>query len=98
MQPMDTTEAIAALERDLKEVFVSRLQSLSAYGQRDSAVHTLAVVASLTTTDLRACADRAARWHDRGLATPLVLVADEFSRSIDVFPLEFGAILADHQV
>src|SRR5205085_10625166 len=36
--------------------------------------------------------------HTTGLATPLLIAADEFERSLDVFPLEFGAILADHSV
>ena len=61
-----------------------------------SAVRTIATVATLTGTDLRACADRVAAWHDAGLATPLVLAAHEFERSLDAFPLEFGAIIADH--
>jgi hypothetical protein len=39
-----------------------------------------------------------AAWHDLGLATPLVLHAQEFSRLLDAFPYEFGAILADHAV
>ena len=39
-----------------------------------------------------------AAWHDAGLATPLLLAAHEFGRSLDAFPLEFGAILADHVV
>ena len=38
------------------------------------------------------------RWHDMGLATPLLIAADEFGRSLDAFPLEFGAILADHVI
>jgi hypothetical protein len=35
-------------------------------------------------------------WHDGGLATPLFLASHEFGRSLDAFPFEFGAILADH--
>ena len=31
-------------------------------------------------------------------ATPLLLAAHEFGRSLDAFPFEFGAILADHVV
>jgi hypothetical protein len=58
----------------------------------------MAVVASLTEQDLRACAARVAAWHSEGLATPLVVPAAEVSRSLDAFPLEFGAILADHVV
>src|SRR5205085_9713178 len=66
-------------------------------GQR-TATHTLAIVDTLTTDDLRACAQRVPTWHDRGLATPLVLAAHEFARSLDAFPLEFGAMIADHVV
>jgi hypothetical protein len=59
---------------------------------------TLAIVASLRETDLRACASRVGAWHAAGLATPLLLASGEFERSLDAFPLEFGAILADHMV
>jgi hypothetical protein len=61
-------------------------------------IRTMVVVAAITETDLRACAARAAAWHDAGLATPLLLASLEFERSLDAFPLEFGAILADHRV
>ncbi len=59
-------------------------------------VHTLAIVDALTHGDLEACARRVPGWHEAGLDTPLLLVAREFERSLDAFPLEFGAILADH--
>jgi hypothetical protein len=57
---------------------------------------TLAIVETLTGADLKACAEHVTRWHDAGLATPLLLVAKELERFLDAFPLEFGAILADH--
>ena len=60
--------------------------------------HTLAVTETLTPDDLRACAKRAASWHDKGLATPLVVPGAELVRSLDVFPFEFTAIIADHVV
>jgi hypothetical protein len=59
---------------------------------------TLAIVESLTPDDLRASARHVEAWHEAGLATPLLIVAREFDRSLDAFPLEFGAILADHVV
>jgi hypothetical protein len=59
---------------------------------------TMAIVDTLTGADLQACAERVARWHGAGLATPLLLVAKEFEQSLDAFPLEFGAILADHML
>jgi hypothetical protein len=105
---------VERLEHDLRIIFAGRLQSLVAYGQRTRAaqgldephgrrsaghaVQTLAVVETLTADDLRACARHVSAWHDAGLATPLVLAAHEFDRSLDAFPLEFGAILADHTV
>lgn len=61
-------------------------------------VHTLAVVESVKSDDLRACAARLSKWRDAGLATPLLLASDEFARSLDVFPFELNAILADHVV
>src|SRR5262245_37204175 len=107
-------EAVRALERDLRGIFGSRLQSLAIYGARASAheahhahgahahgaapTRTLAVVESMTRDDLRSAATRVDAWHDAGLATPLLLAAQEFSQSLDAFPLEFGAILADHVV
>jgi hypothetical protein len=85
---------VKTLERDLQKIFGARLQSLVAYGER----HTLAVVDTLTSDDLRACARRAGGWHDAKLATPLLLAANEFASALDAFPLEFGAILADHTI
>lgn len=109
---MVISDAVQTLERELREVFGSRLQSLVIYGQRahpDHGVHaahghtapptrTLAVVDSMTPEDLRACAGRVEAWQDAGLATPLLFAAQEFERSLDAFPFEFGAILADHTV
>jgi hypothetical protein len=99
---MQIPDAVLTLERDLRDVFGGRLQSLVAYravtGDDRSPVPTLAVVNDLTTEDLRACMGRIAAWHDAGLDTPLLLAAHEFGRSLDACPFEFGAILADHVV
>ena len=86
---------VRVLERDLRNIFGARLQSIATYG---SGAHALVIVESLTVADLRACADRAAAWHAAHLATPLLLAAHEFESSLDAFPLEFGAILATHTV
>jgi len=69
-----------------------------AHDHHGSPTRTLAVVESMTRDDLRAAATRVEAWHDAGLATPLLLAAREFAQSLDAFPLEFGAILADHVV
>jgi len=113
---MAHSEAVHTLERELREIFGTRLQSLVIYGQggRRSAgdrhgghgghghgaapTHTLAMVDSMSAADLRACAGRIDSWHEAGLATPLLIADHEFAQSLDAFPLEFGAILADHVV
>ena len=112
---MAIPEAVQLLDRELREIFGRRLQSLIVYGAlarqqpkddghshahgpEESPSRTMAVVEGMTREDLRACATRVDAWHGRGLATPLLVAAREFDRSLDVFPLEFGAILADHVV
>jgi hypothetical protein len=108
---MAIPDAVHLLDRNLREIFGPRLQSLIVYGATsnehgngDEHAHsepparTLAVVERMTREDLRACAGRVEAWHARGLATPLLVAAHEFERSLDAFPLEFGAILADHVV
>lgn len=67
-------------------------------GSVRSPTPTVALVDGLTASDLQACAARVASWRDAGLAAPLLLPIAEFRRSLDAFPFEFGAILADHVV
>lgn len=98
---MRHAEALADLQRDLREVFNSRLRSLvvhDLHASHDTPVATMALVDGLSPNDLRACANLVGRWHDRGLATPLLLGRDEFARALDAFPFEFGSILANHEV
>jgi hypothetical protein len=101
MLSADERAALETLAADLGRVFGDRLRSLAAYGldvpQPDPRlVHTLALVDRLAFADLTACAPLARAWHRRGLAVPLVLEADEFLRSLDAFPREYGDILANH--
>jgi hypothetical protein len=113
---MRIPEVVSTLERDLRGIFGSRLQSMVVYGLRtrggdnDHAttavsqaahatpplVHTLAVVDTLSTDDLRACTTCMQAWQNGGLATPLLVGAREFGRALDAFPFEFGAILHDY--
>ena len=99
---MPISDAVTAIDRDLREVFGDRLRSVIAYAVSDRAPGTpqpmLVIVEALTPADLRDCAARVARWQESGLATPLFLETAEFPRSLDVFPFEFGAILADHVI
>lgn len=92
----------AALVDDLRAVFGNRLTSVVAYGGpvdgHDAAPLTsLALVASLSLGDLEACARRAPHWDRAAIATPLVIPVDEFRRSLDAFPLEFGEIIRSHR-
>lgn len=94
-------KALDGLAADLRRVFGTRLQSLAAYGLNPLAtdqddIHTMALVERLTFEDLAACVPLAAGWRRVGLAVPLILEHDEFLRTLDVFPLEYGAIISDH--
>ena len=89
------------LAADLQRVFGPRLHSLVAYAAEGgdpaaAPLHTLALVERLTFQDLAACAPSVERWQRAGLAVPLLLSRDEFRRSLDVFPREYGGIIAHH--
>jgi len=87
------------ITRDLVRIFDDRLMSLLAYGERDDqGLHTLALVERLSFRDLAQCAPRMAAWRRLGLATPLMLTPDEFRRTLDVFPLEYGEIIERHTI
>ena len=92
--------AIATLARDLDDVFGARLQALVAYpgSQGDGSVHSCAIVDGLAFQDLVKCLPFTGRWHQRRVAVPLMLSADELQRTLDIFPLEYAAIAADHVV
>lgn len=90
--------AAGLLAADLQRTFGNRLQALVAYGldAGDQPLHTLALVDRVTFDDLTACLPSTARWSRAGLAVPLFLGRDEFDRSLDVFPVEYGHIVASH--
>ena len=90
---------------DLRVIFSARLTSLVVYGRHaagtaspDLPIHTLALVDDIGFADLEGCAQQARRWQADGLAVPLMIGRREFARSLDVFPLEFGAIISSHKV
>ena len=90
------------LAGDLRSVFGDRLRSVVAYGPHvegdaNAALTCLALVTSLTMDDLHACARYSARWERAHVGTPLILPEDEFRRSLDAFPLEYGEIVRTHQ-
>jgi hypothetical protein len=93
--------ALDALVSDLSRAFGVRLLSVVAYDLNRSAgddLHTLALVEHLTVDDLRPLVPLARGWARRNLAVPLILTRDELSRTLDVFPLEYGNILTSHVI
>jgi hypothetical protein len=104
----DARRAAEALAADVRAVFADRLEGVIVYGRHagdghataahDDPVHTLVLVRGLDMDDLDACARRRSAWQRSGLATPLLVDRHEFARSLDVFPLEFGAIVTRHEV
>jgi hypothetical protein len=108
---VEVARALDQLRADLEQTFTNRLESLLVYGRHVShgdeeaphppgaaPVHSLALVTSLRFADLSACAARAERWRRLNLAVPLLLTRQEFVRSLDAFPLEYGDIMARHLV
>ena len=84
---------------DLQRIFGGRLEAVVAFGRAGAeGTHSLALVSSLTMDDLNALALFAPQWHLGGAATPLVLPRDEFGRSLDAFPIEYGEIIDTHVV
>jgi len=92
--------AVESLARDLDYVFKDRLESLVVYAghQGDGSIHSCALVNALGFRDLTACLPMTESWHHRGVAVPLLLSSDELARTIDIFPLEYASIAADHAV
>jgi hypothetical protein len=86
---------------DLRSIFGERLRAVVGYGAHldgdaSAPLTCLALVSSLSLSDLEACATRASRWARARIATPLILPEDEFRRSLDAFPLEYGEIIRAH--
>lgn len=94
--------AVERLADDLARVFADRLQVVVAYlpgiASGDDTVHALALADRVAMEDLSALLTMVPAWHKARLATPLLLAREEFERSLDVFPLEYQAILLDHVV
>jgi hypothetical protein len=93
--------AAEGLVGDLRGIFGDRLRSVVAYGAHlegnsDAPLTCLALVQSLAVSDLEACAHLTTRWDRAGVATPLLLPEEEFRRSLDAFPLEYGEIIRAH--
>jgi hypothetical protein len=84
---------------DLQRIFGDRLEAMVGYGWHpQDRVPSMALVKSLTLDDLTTCGARTSHWHRAGCATPLLLTAHEFARSLDAFPIEYGEILATSEL
>jgi hypothetical protein len=83
-----------SVREDLVRVFGSRLLSLVAYGDGRH----MAVVSSLSAADLAALMPFVSRWRAAGHGVPLLLTRAELERSLDAFPIEYGAILGKHEL
>jgi len=98
----DERAALETLASDLDRVFGARLRSVVAYGLDTPAaprlLHALALVDRLAFDDLVKCVPSVAGWQRRSLAVPLILELEEFIRTLDVFPLEYGDIIAHHVI
>lgn len=106
--PVELRAAAERLADELRTYFGARLTAVVAYGPRLMArgrpgsgpravpLHTMALVDAVRLADLEALAPRAETWRRAGLAMPLLLGRDEFVRSLDAFPVEYGAIIARH--
>jgi hypothetical protein len=103
----DVRRTAESLANDFRAIVADRLRAVVVFGphagddhgaETDEPVRTLVVIETLGFADLEACARRLAAWMRHGLATPLVIAKDEFARSLDAFPIEFGAILSRHAV
>jgi hypothetical protein len=79
---------------DLARVFGARLLSLITYGDRRH----MAIVSTLSADDLAALMPFVSRWRAAGHGVPLLLTRLELERSLDTFPIEYGAILAKHEL
>ena len=92
--------ALKILAADLHRIFGTRLQCVVTYGDGagPDGVHTLALVERLGFQDLAACAPRIGDWQKAGAAAPLLLTKEEFLRTLDVFPLEYGGIIDNHRL
>jgi hypothetical protein len=94
--------AAELLAADLTRVFGDRLRSVCVYGAHvegeggNTPISCLALVTSLTTSDLDACSRALHGWQRHGLATPLLLGEQEFARSLDAFPLEYAEMQRAH--
>jgi hypothetical protein len=92
--PSSARRRFDRLEDDLRRVLQDRFVALVA----TSAAQGVAFATTIGAGDLEALGSLVDAWHRDELDTPLLMTADEFHRSLDVFPLEYQAIIDRHVV
>jgi hypothetical protein len=92
--PVHTRRAFDRIAADLRRVFGDRFVALVASGPRAS----LAFARTVTAGDIQAMSALTDVWHRDDLETPLLITPDEFQRSLDIFPVEYQAVLDRHVV
>ena len=58
----------------------------------------LVIVQSLSVTTLQALSQTTRAWNEAGNSPPLTITRDEWTRSTDIFPMEYADILERHRV
>ena len=86
--------AYQRMAADLRRVFGDRFVALVA-GQAGAAA---AFAREIRSDDLDAMGALAHTWHQDGVATPLLMTPDEFTRSLDTFPAEYQSLIDHHVV
>jgi len=90
----------------LKSVHGSQLRTIVLYGSAATNEHIeglsdlnlLVLVDTLSMDTLRALGQSVRAWNEAGNPPPLTLTVDEWTRSADIFPMEYSDILERHRV
>ena len=95
--------AADSLVADLRNVFGDRLLAVVAYGPRDGGHGQRHSPVSRSSAAWPPTICRRARSSrgggvGRNVATPLIMPSQEFMRSLDTFPLEYGEIIRTHEL
>jgi predicted nucleotidyltransferase len=101
-----TTMTLSDLVTQLHAVHGPGLQAVVLYGSAasDEAVagysdqNVLVIVHTLDLATLRQLGQTARAWQEAGNPPPLTLTLDEWTRSADIFPMEYADILERHRV
>lgn len=99
-------KAIAKFTRELETLFGDDLVSLVLYGSAAgvdfvpgrSDLNFLVVLKKVTPEALRQCSALIKDWQRQRIATPLLVDPDFLKSSLDVFPIEFSEMHAQHRL